>query len=144
MTTPSGTSSDAWLRSSTRKPAFAEQGRRLRLGHAYHVGNRDQIDHRGGASADARRNTRNTSRASSVSSPKAVRMKGIWDGPRSGRVGIVWVFGGGAVGWVITRVVAAASIAPAGRAAGTAAVGKFGAWPARMRVRSALNSSALW
>ena len=62
-----------------------------------------------------------------MSNPKAVRMKGIWDGPRSGRVGIVWVFGAGAAGWVMTRVAAAASMAPAGSGTGTAAVGTFGA-----------------
>ncbi len=81
----------------------------------------------GSGSFEARRNTRNTSRARRVRSPNAVRMNGIWEGLRSGRVGIVWVLGDGDVGWAITRVVAAASMAPVGRGAGTAAVGTFGA-----------------
>ena len=92
-----------------------EQDRRLRLGHADHIGNRRSARSPVAGSSDARRNTRKTSRASSVSSPKAVRMNGIWDGPRSGRVGIVWVCGAGAAGWVMTRVAAAASMAPAGQ-----------------------------
>ena len=84
MTTPSATSSDAWLRSSTRKPASRSRVAASASVMPTTLGTSMRSVTGGGCSADARRNTRNTSKARSVSNPKAVRMKGIWDGPDRG------------------------------------------------------------